>query len=176
MLYKNLLPAIILIAASCACAQEARKAPDFTLKDLDGNAVSLSSFKGKAVFIDFWASWCPPCRNSIPKVEALYQKLKNENVAFLGINLESNPQSTKKFAAAQNMQYKILIDDQKTSGEYGVRGIPAFFILDAQGMIRQSYQGYSAGLEETWEKEIRELTVKIQPPQKPAKTKTQRKK
>jgi peroxiredoxin len=114
MRYKNLIPAVILIAASCVFAQEARKAPDFTLKDLDGDTVSLASQKGKVVFIDFWASWCPPCRESIPRVEALYQKLKNENVAFLGINLENDPRSTKKFAVTHDMQYTILIDDQKT--------------------------------------------------------------
>lgn len=130
--------------------------------------VTLSSLKGKVVFLDFWASWCPPCRNSIPHVESLYQKLKGEKVVFLGLNLENDAKSTKQFAQRQGMNYTILVADEKTPDAYGVRGIPAFFIIDPQGRIAKSYVGFQQGMEDAWERDIRGMLAKIPSDKQPA--------
>lgn len=157
------------LAAGAAFAQDARPAPDFKLLDVDGKSVTLSSLKGKLVFLDFWASWCAPCRNSIPAVEKLYQKYKNDKIVFLGINLENNPDSTKRFASNTGMSYQILVGNQKTVSAYGVRGIPAFFLIDHDGKIARSYVGFQSDLADRWDTDIRDLLSKIPAQKKNAK-------
>lgn len=162
MRYKiSLLSLIILGGAYClAAAQENKPAPNFILNDVSGKPVNLSSFKGKVVFLDFWASWCGPCRNSIPAVEDLYRKFEKEGVVFFGINLENNPVLAGNFAKNTGITYTVLVGDQKTTRAYGVRGIPAFFLLDRDGNIAQTYVGYDPQLKDRWESDIKALLSK----------------
>ena len=83
-------------------------APDFTLKDLNGNRVGLSDFKGKVVVLNFWATWCGPCREEIPHMDALYQKYKDQGLAVIGINAERNHEKVAEFAKAI-VSYTILL-------------------------------------------------------------------
>ncbi len=140
----------ILIFSCGVYALEKGPAPDFNLSDLNGVKTTLSSQKGKVVFLDFWASWCPPCRASIPEVEKLYEKYKGRNIAFFGINVENDADAAKKFATKQGFQYPILIGDNKVSNDYEIRGIPAFYIIDQQGDIAGHYVGYSYGTADDW--------------------------
>ncbi|MFA7074500.1 MAG: TlpA disulfide reductase family protein [Endomicrobiaceae bacterium] len=136
----------------------AASAPDFTLQDLNGQKVSLSDFKGKVVFIDFWASWCPPCRQSIPAVEKLYDEYKNnENVVILGINLNEDKSSVSKFIEKQKMNYKVLLSDKKVISNYKISGIPAFFLIDQKGDMYNKYVGYSPDSEKFWNDDIKKL-------------------
>jgi thiol-disulfide isomerase/thioredoxin len=151
-----LLAANLMVAPVTAGVTE--RAPDFTLKDLKGEPVSLSQLKGKVVFLDFWASWCPPCRRSIPEVEKLYDAFKgSSDVVVMGINIEGNPDVARKFAASKGLKYTILAGDQKTAGDYRVNGIPAFFIVSQDGKITRHYAGYQSGMETEWENVIIEL-------------------
>jgi peroxiredoxin len=138
-----------------AVAGALERAPEFTLKDLSGKTVSLSQQKGKVVFLDFWASWCPPCRRSIPEVEKLHEIMGSRgDVVVLGINIEGNPGKARTFAAEKGMKYPVLIGDEKTARNYRVNGIPAFFIINQEGQIVRSYSGHRPGMEAEWESVI----------------------
>ncbi|MFH1369654.1 MAG: TlpA disulfide reductase family protein [Elusimicrobiota bacterium] len=176
----RILSTAVIIAALCAGfsnSHAARLALDFELSDVNGKTVTLNSLKGNVVFLDFWASWCPPCRNSIPAVESLYQELKDEKVVFIGINIENKPALARNFAINNGINYTILMGDQKTTRAYGVRGIPAFFLIDHQGNVVKTYVGFQDGLKETWKSDIQELLLKIQEEKpNPAKKPSPRKK
>ncbi len=134
---------------------------DFKLKDLDGKTVALSDFRGKVVFIDFFATWCPPCRQSIPAVEDLHNKYKdNPNVVFLGINVGEDEQKVKDFAKESGITYKVLLGDKNVMASYKIRSIPSFFVIDARGNISNKHVGYIPGLETQWDQDIKILLEK----------------
>lgn len=134
---------------------------DFKLKDLDGKTVALSDFRGKVVFIDFFATWCPPCRQSIPAVESLYNKYKdNPNVVFLGINVGEDEQKVKDFVKESGITYKVLLGDKNVMASYKIRSIPSFFVIDARGNISNKHVGYMPGLEAQWDQDIKILLKK----------------
>ena len=160
----------VLFFLSIATAKDLIEAPDFTLKDLDNKEVTLSDYKGKVVFIDFWATWCPPCRMSIPAVEELYEKFKDEDVVVFGINMESDPDKVRSFAEENDMQYKILMRDQKVGRYYGVRGIPAFYIINQEGKVSDKYVGFDPSLKEIWIEKVQTLLDAS-----PSKSKTKKK-
>jgi len=163
-LFKQTLILFFLCLAftSCSYSPDAHVSPsDFKLKDLDGKTVSLSDFKGKIVFIDFWASWCPPCVQSIPAVERLYNKNKdNQNVVFLGINVNEDKQKVINFVKEKGITYEVLLGDKDVMIRYKIRSIPSFFILDKRGNIANKHVGYMPGLEAQWEQDIKFLSEK----------------
>ncbi|MFC2014493.1 peroxiredoxin family protein [Chloroflexota bacterium] len=112
-------------------------APDFTLSDLDGNQVSLSDFRGKTVFLNYWATWCPPCRAEMPEMEAVYQEYKDKDVVIIGIDIRENEETVRRFVQDGNYNWTFLLD---TSGavatSYEVVAIPTSFFLDKNGIIR----------------------------------------
>ncbi len=158
MLFKRTLASFfaLLILFSTSCASE--KASDFSLLDTKGNLVKLSDYKGKIVFLDFWASWCPPCRNSIPAIKDLHKRTAgNSDIVILGINLGENNKTVEKFMKDQGMDYTVLYADNDVSKKYKISGIPAFFIIDRDGNIAKKYSGYANGLEKDWIKQIENL-------------------
>ena len=123
-------------------ASEPKPAHDFTLKDLNGNDVKLSSFKGKAVIINFWATWCHPCREEIPDLQKGYDENKDNGLVILGVNIKENESKVSKFAKDYKMTYPILLDiDGTTSDAYRVFGIPMSFFIDRNGLVKDSFIG-----------------------------------
>ncbi len=114
-----------------------RRAPDFTLADLEGNPVSLSDFQGKAVFINFWATWCPPCRAEMPEIESIYQKYRDQDVAVIGVDLFEPEDKVREYVQRGGFSWSFVID---TTGvvtrNYGISALPTSFFLDSQGIIR----------------------------------------
>ncbi len=112
-------------------------APDFTLTDLEGNQVSLSDFRGKAVFINFWATWCPPCRAEMPEIEAVYQEYKDKNVVVVGVDILETEDKVRQFVERGGYSWIFVID---TTGEvtnnYGIAAIPTSFFIDRDGIIK----------------------------------------
>ena len=119
-------------------------APDFKLKDLDGNSFSLSETKGKVVILDFWATWCPPCRMEIPHFKELYQRYKRKGLVIVGVALDrGGVPVVKSFVQTNNINYPILIGDQIVVVSYGgIRSIPTTFIIDRKGHIVEKIVGY----------------------------------
>lgn len=131
------------------------KAPDFSLTDLDGKTVSLSDFKGKVVILDFFASWCPPCREEIPDFIALQNSYASEGFSVIGVSL-TNANDTKDFADRMRINYPVLVDDGKTSAAYGpIRSIPTTFVIDRNSKVAKLYIGYRP--KEVFENDIKEL-------------------
>jgi thiol-disulfide isomerase/thioredoxin len=127
-------------------AKEYPLAPDFTLKDLEGNSVKLSDFRGKVVIIDFWATWCPPCRRGIPEFVELQEQYGKDKLVVLGINMDQGDLSVvPKFAEEYQINYPILYFTPQVAAAYGgIRGIPTTFVLDQQGYVRLGVQGYNS--------------------------------
>ncbi len=119
------------------------QAPDFQLIDLQGNRQALPDYHGKVVLLNFWATWCGPCRVEMPSMERVYQDLKDEGFAILAIS--SDPQGsivTRPFVASQGLTFPILHDsDYRVSGSYGVRTLPMSFLIDRNGTLSQRVFG-----------------------------------
>jgi peroxiredoxin len=117
--------------------------PDFKLKDLQGREVSLKSYRGKVVLLNFWATWCPSCRKEIPSMVKLYESYKNKGLEIIGINLDKLDKSgIEKFSLEYNITFPILLDPTgKTAALYGITALPATFILDRNGKIQEKVAG-----------------------------------
>lgn len=157
--------AVLQVAAKQKAREELAKiminkpAPQFALKDFDGNTVSLADLKGKVVIVDFWATWCGPCKASFPGMQLAVNKYKdNPNVKFLFVDCWENgdkyEESVKKFIADNKYTFHVLFDEKDGSGkqskvnsQFGVSGIPTKFIIDKNGNIRFSFVGYSGTAE-----------------------------
>jgi len=143
-----------------ACSQGSaieigKKAPDFSLTDINGKTVSLSAFNGKAVILDFFASWCPPCRQEIPDFIELEKSYSDKGFAMIGVALVSAGEA-KEFAGKMGINYPVLVDDGKASEIYGpIRSIPTTFIIDKDGKIVKMYIGYRE--KAVFEADIKEL-------------------
>ena len=128
-------------------------APEFTLADLDGNWVSLKELKGKVVLLNFWGTWCGPCRQEIPAFIKLTEKYKKDGLEIIGITLTSgSPENIQSFSDKWGINYTLLTDiegneTQVVTAKYGqvtgqrITGIPTTFIIDREGYIRQRYVG-----------------------------------
>ena len=109
---------------------------DFNLLDLNGTRVILSGFKGKIVFLNFWATWCPPCREEMPSMQKLYTRFKDKDFAMLEVSLNEPASAVKKFFKDYNLTFTALLDsDGELMSPYGIRGIPNTFIIDRDGTI-----------------------------------------
>lgn len=113
-----------------------RIAPNFTLKDDTGKIFRLQEYRGKIVFLNFWATWCPPCRKEMPTMEQLYQTFKEEDFVMLAVNLFETPEQVGQFRQEFQLSFPLPIDpDGSIVAFYGVRGIPTTFLIDRQGKI-----------------------------------------
>lgn len=119
------------------------EAPAFVLLDGDGTPVKLSRFKGKTVFLHFWASWCPNCREELPSIQALYNRRKSDpDFVFLSIVYRENPAKSMKYLKANNYDIPLYTDPgEKAARTYGVTGVPETFIIDADGILRKRVIG-----------------------------------
>ncbi len=130
-------------------------APEFALPDLLGKQHKLSEFKGRVVLLDFWATWCGPCRMSTPALVELGKKMKDKKFSIIGINLDESRDGVGEFAQAMKVEHLILYGGGGTINEtYQVRGIPAFYLIDKKGRIRKHYPGYAPQMAADWERSI----------------------
>ncbi len=123
-------------------AEVGKPAPDFALKDLQGNTVRLSDLRGKVVFLNFWASWCPPCRAEMPAMERLYEAMGGKDFAMLAVNVEDDLKAVKNFVADHSHAFPVLLDPKaEVQDLYRVYRFPETFLIDKQGTIIQHYVG-----------------------------------
>lgn len=121
-------------------------AADFTLKDLNGKDMTLSSFKGKKVLLVFGTTWCPYCVAEIPDLNAFYTKHQDKDVKLLGININESMAKVSIFAKKQNIKYTVLVDaNGEVAKKYGIYGIPAVFLVDQNGIITYNGSGAPEG-------------------------------
>jgi thiol-disulfide isomerase/thioredoxin len=127
----------------CAEPVAPAPAPGWELKDVDGKPVSFSQFKGKVVVLDFWATWCPPCRSEIPGYVKLQEKYRDKGLIVIGVSLDQDgPAAVKKFMGDFHMNYQVVMGDDSVAQAFGgVDGIPTTFIIDRTGKIRDKKVG-----------------------------------
>ncbi|MFN7019179.1 MAG: TlpA family protein disulfide reductase [Fimbriimonadales bacterium] len=129
-------------------------APNFRLETLDGKVVELSQLRGKPVFIDFWATWCGPCRRALPHTQKLAEKY-GKDAHILAINLKEDPETVREFLQKHNYTFTVPMDiNGEVATAYRVRGIPHFVLLDAQGKVQFVQIGYGPGIERKLEVEL----------------------
>lgn len=117
-------------------------APDFTLTDLDGKKVSLSDYKGKVVLLDFWATWCTPCREEIPHFVEMQNKYGPQGFQVIGISMDDDAKPVREFYQKYNLNYPVAIGDDKLAERFGgILGLPVNFIIDRQGRISAKHLG-----------------------------------
>jgi thiol-disulfide isomerase/thioredoxin len=157
---KTLVASLILgisamILASCsrapsgseATVEVGQQAPKFKLPDLSGQEVALDQYKGKIVMLDFWATWCGPCRMSMPILENLQKEYPND-MTLLAVNLQEPRDAVRDFVREQNIHSRVVLDESGTVGEtYGAGAIPMQVLIDRQGIVRYVIVGVKSASE-----------------------------
>ena len=141
-----------------AAAAEPSLAPDFALKADNGRNVRLREMRGQVVMLNFWATWCGPCREEMPKLEQLYVKYRPAGFTLLGVNIDDNPKNALSMAKKLGVSFPILFDrDKQVSKLYKVDAMPSTVLIDRDGKTRYLHRGYKLGYEEIYQTEVREL-------------------
>ncbi|MEO0422113.1 MAG: TlpA disulfide reductase family protein [Pseudomonadota bacterium] len=137
---------------------EGQPAPDFTLKSLGGENVRLSELRGQVVMINFWASWCGPCRQEMPLLEALYQRYNPLGFELLGVNVEQDVDDAKRWLADTSVSFPVLLDpSNQLTKMYQVKAMPSTILVDRDGNVRHLHKGYKPGDENTYQDLVRSL-------------------
>jgi len=117
-------------------------APEFSLPDLNGGLVQLSSFRGKVVLLDFWATWCDPCRDEVPHFSELQEKYRAQGLQIIGISMDDGPEPVRKFSREYKMTYPAVMGNAKLGEAYGgILGLPIAFLIDRHGRIYAKHIG-----------------------------------
>jgi thiol-disulfide isomerase/thioredoxin len=146
------------------CAKEKKSspglAPDFTLKTLDDQEITLSKLKGKVVLLDFWATWCGPCRESIPHLIQLYKTYRENGFEMIGISLDKGGATVvHNFAKSMDIPYPIVIATEEVGRDYRVTSIPTTFFIDKEGKIREKISGFNSAIAQQMNSKIADLTA-----------------
>jgi peroxiredoxin len=154
----GLLAVTTVILATTANAAGDQPAPTFTLPARGGSTIDLSQFKGQVVMINFWASWCGPCRQEMPLLESMYKKYKPLGFTLLGVNVEPEQKDAESFLQQTPVSFPVLFDAKsKVSGLYNVQGMPTTIFIDRKGNVRLVHQSYKPGDENVYLDQIRTL-------------------
>jgi len=150
---------VFSISASHAASEKlSGKAPNFTLKSRSGKNIKLSELRGQVVMLNFWASWCGPCRKEMPILEKIHKKYKRLGFTLLGVNVEENSMDAKNYLKDVKVTFPILFDTrQKTSKLYNVSAMPTTIIIDRNGNKRFIHKGYKAGYENDYKRQVKKL-------------------
>jgi peroxiredoxin len=149
--------AVLAGTASSAIAP-ATSAPDFTLHAMSGPNLRLKEQRGRVVMVNFWATWCGPCRQEMPQLNRLYEKYKGSGFVLLGVNVDDDASKAADVASKLGVTFPVLLDtDKSVSKMYDLSTMPSTVIIDREGKVRYVHRGYLAGYEDNYEKQIREL-------------------
>jgi peroxiredoxin len=133
-------------------------APDFTLKNIQGKNLNLTEQRGSIILVNFWASWCGPCRKEMPVLQSLQDKYQDLGVEVWGINVEQENQAGKDFLADLDLSFSIFFDQTNMlSATYQVEAMPTTVIIDRSGVVRYIFRGYKDGYEKKYAKAIKKL-------------------
>lgn len=140
---KSILVFLIFSYISVSYADDFQLAQDFDLPSQSSN-LKLSDFKGKVVYLDFWASWCGPCKQSFPWMNMMQEKYKADGLVVLAVNLDSNIEDANKFLSSNTANFNVVFDTKAvTPRGYGVKGMPSSFIISRDGKIISKHMGFN---------------------------------
>ena len=153
------ITAVILMTVSSVTAGiKETAAPDFTLKSVGGENLKLSEYRGEVVLINFWASWCGPCRQEMPVLSELHDKYKALGFTVLGVNVEEDSSKARKLLQEMSVSFPVLLDNESVvSKQYDVVAMPSTVLVDRNGNMRYLHKGYKPGLEDVYLQQVREL-------------------
>jgi len=156
------LAALLLVAgaslAAAAPLTPSAPAPDFTLRTLDGQKLRLGEQRGRVVLVNFWATWCGPCRQEMPHLNKLYEKYKASGFVLLGVNVDDDTAQAAGVATRLGVTFPVLPDaDKRVSRQYDLSAMPSTVLIDRDGRVRYLHRGYQSGYENTYDRQIREL-------------------
>ncbi|WP_231871944.1 MULTISPECIES: TlpA disulfide reductase family protein [unclassified Oleiphilus] len=133
-------------------------APDFTLKSNDGSNVRLEDLRGEVVMLNFWASWCGPCRQEMPLMDDIYEKYQKFGFTILAVNVDEDSADADRFLDAVPVTFPILYDNESRISElYGVDAMPTTIMIDREGNARFLHRGYKPGYEDDYLKQVKKL-------------------
>jgi len=153
-----LLMAGLLLSVNSFATAVGGSAPDFTLKSKSGKNIKLSEHRGDVVMINFWASWCGPCRQEMPALEQLYRKYKDLGFVILGVNIDDDSNNAISMLNKSPVSFPILFDkNKKTSELYDVKAMPTTYLIDRNGNLRYLHKAYKPGYEVKYAEQIKTL-------------------
>lgn len=156
MTARRLLTLCCLLLTSAGYAADA--APDFALKNIGGGNVRLSEQRGEVVLLNFWASWCGPCRQEMPVLDTLHQRYNKLGFSVIGVNVDKDRALAEKILKDIPVTFAILLDDTgSVSSSFNVSAMPTSVLIDRDGNMRYLHKGYKPGYEQEYETEIKEL-------------------
>lgn len=136
----------LAFAVPASAVDSGRRAPEFSLTDLSGNPVQLSQLRGKVVVVDFWASWCEPCRQALPELEQIYQRHQEAGLVVVGVNVDRDAANARSFLRRTRVSFPVVHDEgQRVAGQYRPPRMPSTFVIDRQGVVRHVHAGYRNG-------------------------------
>ena len=144
--------------ASVEAIAPAAAAPDFTLRTMNGPNLRLAEQRGRVVMVNFWATWCGPCRQEMPHLNKLYEKYKASGFVLLGVNVDDDARNAASVATKLGVKFPVLFDtDKNVSKLYELNSMPSTVLIDRDGRVRFLHRGYQDGYENTYDKQIRDL-------------------
>jgi thiol-disulfide isomerase/thioredoxin len=147
-----------LVASSATAVSVGSRAPEIGLEDLNGRPVRLSSLRGKVLIVDFWASWCAPCREEMPVLNRLQERYREQGLVVIGVNVDNNVRNARTFLRRTPVQFRIVHDPGKdVADRYNPPRMPSSYIVDRRGVIRHVHEGFRSGDAATIEREVRAL-------------------
>jgi len=154
----SLFVVLVAITGTATAKEMNEKAKDFTLPSRSGENVRLAELQGEVVLVNFWASWCGPCRKELPKLEEMHQKYKDLGVTILGINIDETRELSQKLLKDVEVNFPVLYDhDSEVAEPYNIQAMPSTFIIDKSGNFRYLHLGYQDGYELAYEEQIKKL-------------------
>ena len=150
----------LIFSSNALAAEEGAPAPDFTLKTLDGSNLKLSEQRGTVILLNFWASWCGPCRTEMPLLDDLYQEYRDYGFTVLGVNLDENRDQADRLLDKIPVTFPVLFDPQNSTSEtYGVDAMPTTVLIDRNGVVRHHHRGYKDGYMDKNEDQVKALVL-----------------
>ncbi len=146
------------VGSTRAAVQLSTQAPDFTLRSVAGPNLRLAEQRGQVVLVNFWATWCGPCRQEMPHLNRIFDSYRKSGFVLLGVNIDDDPRAAAALAAKLGLNFPVLLDsDKKVSRVYDMSAMPATLLIDREGRVRHIHRGYRDGVEKTYEEQVRAL-------------------
>ncbi len=162
MIMKNSIPKIfvllLFLSSSAQAVSVNNMAPDFTLSSSTKQNIRLAELRGQVIMLNFWATWCNPCRVEIPHLQKLYDQYKDIGFTVLGVNIDNNKTKAAKMAQDLGAKFPILFDNTQTVSKlYSIKAMPFTMLIDRDGKVREIFYGYKPGYEKKYAQTIRKL-------------------
>jgi len=158
VLIAALLGGLVVSGGTASAVDEGARAPEIGLRDNDGNTVRISGLRNKVVIVDFWASWCGPCRQEMPVLEQLYQRYKDQGLVVVGVNIDRERGNMNRFLGSTDVSFPIVHDPRhQVADRYRPPRMPSSYIVDKRGVIRHVHEGFRRSDAREIEAQVRAL-------------------